>query len=432
MSQRMRLVVVAGLLRAGLLVAAAVFFFAAGAAGADARADDEFVPDAVVAEIPPAERGTPIDCPRFADPELRAVCDRANDGDVLATLGIAQAMLVGLGAERDIEGARVLLQRAARFGNPDAALLLGTLYDSGDGVAADPRMAVRYYRFAAREGRAAADFALGLIYEEGRDGVPQDLAEAAQRYRGAADAGHGAAQLFLGRMYRDGRGVPADEEQATQRFRDALDSLTELAESGNAESHYLIGTMYLQGEGVPRDPHQATEELLAAAADGSREAASLMGDLYDEGRGVEQDRDEALRYWEMALDRDDAPADDLNRVAWRLAEQRSELDHALRWARRAVALAPQDGNIRDTLAWILFRQGVRDEALREQQRAVAQMPECWECLDHLGDMYAAADRSEEARDAWRRALTALEATSDNRLEHPREELRMRVTRKLGD
>jgi Tfp pilus assembly protein PilF len=119
-------------------------------------------------------------------------------------------------------------------------------------------------------------------------------------------------------------------------------------------------------------------------------------------------------------------------VAWRLVEQRNDLDHALRWARRAVALSPQDGNIRDTLAWVLFQQGVRDEALREQQRAVTQMPECWECLDHLGDMYAAANRSADAHDAWRRALTALAATPDNRLEHPREELRTRVTRKLGD
>ena len=425
MSERMRSVRVAGVLCAGLLAFAVAF-------SPGAHAEDEFVPDAVLTEIPQAERGSPIDCTRFADTELRSVCGRANEGDVLATLGIAQALLVGLGTDRDVETARAMLQRAARFGNPDAALLLGTLYDSGDGIAADPREAVRYYRFAAREGRAAADFALGLIYEEGRSGVPQDLGEAAQRYRAAADNGHGAAQLFLGRMYRDGRGVPADEAQATQRFREALDNLTDLAESGNSESRYLIGTMYLQGEGVPRDPHQAAEELLAAAADGSREAASLLGDLYDEGRGVARDRDEALRYWEMALDRDDAPADDLNRVAWRLVEQRTELDRALRWARRAVALAPQDGNIRDTLAWILFNQGVRDEALREQQRAVAQLPACWECLDHLGDIYAAVNRGEEARDAWRRALAALEATPDSRLEHPRAELRTRVTRKLGD
>jgi TPR repeat protein len=412
---------VVGLLCAGVLFAAAA-----------ARADDEFVPEAVLAEIPQAERGTPLDCARFNDNELRAVCNRANEGDVLATLGIAQALLVGLGGDRDVDGARAMLLRAARYGNADAALLLGTMYDSGEGVPANPREAVRYYRFAAREGRSAADFALGLIYEEGRGGIAQDLPEAVQRYRSAADNGHGAAQLFLGRMYRDGRGVPADEAQATQRFREALETLTELAESGNAESHYLIGTMYLQGEGVPRDPHQAAEELLAAAADGSREAASLMGDLYDEGRGVARDRDEALRYWEMALDRDDAPADDLNRVAWRLVEQRSELERALRWARRAVALAPQDGNIRDTLAWILFHSGARDEALREQQRAVTQMPECWECFDHLGDMYAAANRGDEARDAWRRALATLETTPDNRLEHPRAQLRERVTRKLGD
>lgn len=411
-------------------ILAVVFAIAALAPAPAWSADDEFVPDATVDEIPAAARGAPFDCTRFHEAELRSICGRANDGDVLATAALGQALLAGLGGSRDVDGALTLLRRSARFGNADAALMLGSLYDAGDGVTADPAEAARFYRFAARAGRPAADFALAMLYEGGR-GVTQDLAAAARHYRVAADAGHGIAQLFLGRMYRAGRGVPADEALAAARFREAAETLAELAEAGSPEARYLIGTMYLAGEGVPQDPHQAAAELAQAVDQGSREAASVLGDLYDDGRGVERDRDEALRFWEMALDRDDAPAEDLNRVAWRLAEQRADLDHALRWARRAVALAPQDGNIRDTLAWILFHQGAREEAMREQEQAVRQMPECWECADHLGDMYAAGGRNDEARAQWERALALLERTPDAQLEHPRERLRERVTRKLG-
>jgi TPR repeat protein len=50
---------------------------------------------------------------------------------------------------------------------------------------------------------------LGLLYENGR-GVPQDYAAAVSWYRKAAEQGNAKAQFHLGLMYAKVQGVPPD------------------------------------------------------------------------------------------------------------------------------------------------------------------------------------------------------------------------------
>ena len=72
---------------------------------------------------------------------------------------------------------------------------------------------MKWFRLAAEQGLASAQFNLGLMYDEGR-GVPQDDQEAVKWYRLAADQGDALAQNNLGLMYRNGRGVPQDYVRA--------------------------------------------------------------------------------------------------------------------------------------------------------------------------------------------------------------------------
>ena len=60
---------------------------------------------------------------------------------------------------------------------------------------------------------AAAQFLLGLMYDEGR-GVSQDYAEAAKWYRFAAEQGDADGQNLLGAAYANGKGVPQDYVQS--------------------------------------------------------------------------------------------------------------------------------------------------------------------------------------------------------------------------
>ena len=82
-------------------------------------------------------------------------------------------------------------------------------------------------RAKAEQGDASAQLLLGLMYEVGQ-GVPQDDAEAVKWYRLAAEQGHTQAQTNLGVMYAKGEGVPQDYVEAVKWFRIAV-------EQGNAE-----------------------------------------------------------------------------------------------------------------------------------------------------------------------------------------------------
>ena len=68
------------------------------------------------------------------------------------------------------------------------------MYADGEGVPEDDAEAVRWYRLAADQGLANAQYNLGVMYADG-EGVPEDDAEAVRWYRLAADQGLANAQL---------------------------------------------------------------------------------------------------------------------------------------------------------------------------------------------------------------------------------------------
>ena len=67
-------------------------------------------------------------------------------------------------------------------------------------VSQDDAEAVRWYREAAEQGYAWAQYNLGRCYGLCK-GVPQDDAEAVKWYRKAADQGHADAKLHLAINY---------------------------------------------------------------------------------------------------------------------------------------------------------------------------------------------------------------------------------------
>ena len=83
----------------------------------------------------------------------------------------------------------------------------------------------------------------GWGYADGR-GVTQDDAEAVAWYRKAAAQGHAAAQFFLGVMYADGHGVPQDDAEAVAWYR-------KVAAQGDADVQFILGMMYAAGPWRP-------------------------------------------------------------------------------------------------------------------------------------------------------------------------------------
>ena len=87
------------------------------------------------------------------------------------------------------------------------------MYGDGEGVPEDDVEAARWYRLAAEQGNARAQFSLGVRYGNG-EGVPQDYSEAVRWYRLAAEQGSASAHFNLGRLYAYGQGVHQDYVEA--------------------------------------------------------------------------------------------------------------------------------------------------------------------------------------------------------------------------
>ena len=87
------------------------------------------------------------------------------------------------------------------------------MYAEGEGVPEDYAEAVKWFRLAADQGDALAQYGLGITYANG-NGIPQDYAEAVKWFRLAADQGNTNAQIGLGYRYVTGTGVPVSYVRA--------------------------------------------------------------------------------------------------------------------------------------------------------------------------------------------------------------------------
>jgi TPR repeat protein len=121
------------------------------------------------------------------------------------------------------------------------------LYATGRGAPQDYTQAMTWYREAAEQGNATAEFYLGALYAEGR-GASQDYAQAASWYRKAADQGTPVAQFSLGMLYADGNGVPRDYVSAHMWMDVAASRSTGANKSTFTEGRDSIAAQMTPGE----------------------------------------------------------------------------------------------------------------------------------------------------------------------------------------
>jgi tetratricopeptide (TPR) repeat protein len=93
-----------------------------------------------------------------------------------------------------------------------------------------------------------------------------------------------------------------------------------------------------------------------------------------------------------------------NQLAWALARTGKDLDRALEHARTADRLAPDNGSVLDTLAWIVYLKGDPEDALRFARRAVQVRPVTPTRYYHLAVIEHALGHDASARANLQRAL----------------------------
>lgn len=202
----------------------------------------------------------------------------------------------GRGVKQDRKEAVTWYKLAAEQGHADAQYNLALQYSEGVGVKQDLAKAAKLYQLAADQGQSEAQASLGSFYERGTC-VKKDYGHALKWYRLAAEQGNGLGFANLGKMYLGGRGVKQDAVAASKWFKLGV-------EQGNDDAQATLGWMYLES----KDYDAAFKVSEMSAKQGNATAQNNLGCMYDKGLGVKQDTIKAGRWWRLAADQGQAAA----------------------------------------------------------------------------------------------------------------------------
>lgn len=196
---------------------------------------------------------------------IAAVTCAAQTPSPEALYGQAMNKLTGTGVSRNDLTGIDLMTKAAEQGYLPAQLALGTIYEKGITVAAEPNRAANWYGKAADNGDHLAEYLLGRMYYTGEISGGNTLAE--KWLKESAQAGNPfAAYLFAASVY--------DRDPATgmRWFREA-------AEQGLPQAQFRFGKALLEGRGKAVDRQNAYEWLYVAHEAGVSQAATSLNEI---------------------------------------------------------------------------------------------------------------------------------------------------------
>lgn len=209
----------------------------------------------------------------------------------------SRALEMGKDAYHGNPAATSRLKSAAESGSAAAGSILGALYEIGSpSLRENKAEALKWFRQAAEQGDAQAQFGLAVMYANG-SAVPQDFAAAMKYFHLAAAQGDCAPCYYLGLFYENGLGTPKNDAEAVKwytrasaagpsglRFDMAVGQGREHPADDNSEvvsnfsmvpaqaqvgAEYNLGMLYWNGRGVAADPVSAYKWFILAAAHGN-------------------------------------------------------------------------------------------------------------------------------------------------------------------
>jgi uncharacterized protein len=221
--------------------------------------------------------------------------------------------------------ARALVPTQPGFTSVTQALRVGVdRYKSGDKAAAAEALG-----YAANEGSATARFKLGQMYAVG-DGVPHDDFQAFQFFRqitveNADEAPDSAAArvvsrafIQVGKYYLDGipnSDVTPDINEAYRNFHYAA------AYFGDADAQYNIARLHLDGALGEKDAMQAARWLKLAADKKHKAARGLLGHMLFFGNGIQRQPSSGLAWLMLANKAAQGETDNWIRDSFRAADE---------------------------------------------------------------------------------------------------------------
>lgn len=230
---------------------------------------------------------------------------------------------------RNFGAAYLLLLPEAQSGNVSAQFMVAQMSDNGLGrTQPDPQEAFRWFRHAAEQGHAVAQYMLARAYATGR-GVAADQAQSVEWMTRSAEGRFVPAILMMAQLAQTGPAEIRSAESAAQWYRRA-------AELGSSRGAYQLGERLLRGDGMTADPVEAWQWLRIAAQLGNALAMIRIAEAAAAPRASSATRIEGMMMAQLA--QRSAPADrraDLTRIQAELTG--NLLPDELAEARRRVA-----------------------------------------------------------------------------------------------
>ena len=151
-----------------------------------------------------------------------------------------------------------LFTQDGKEGNDDAINNLGELHYGGNhGFELNFKLAMQYYKKAAKLGNRCAQENLGYCYYYGRDGKP-DYKKAFHYFSLGAFTDRLTSLYKIGDMYLNGLYVEKNEKEAFYIYQHCLDTMSYTEKDRVAGPVYLrLANMYLDGIGTKEKPRTA-------------------------------------------------------------------------------------------------------------------------------------------------------------------------------
>ncbi|HEX8395876.1 MAG TPA: tetratricopeptide repeat protein [Pyrinomonadaceae bacterium] len=169
-------------------------------------------------------------------------------------------------------------------------------------------------------------------------------------------------------------------------------------------AHLTISDLYVQAGRGADAVGAARQALDLAQNDDMTKIAMLTLASAQNAAGNFRDAETSLR---EVLKKEPENPTALNNLGYFLVERGERLPEALNLIKRAVATEPGNSSFLDSLGWAYFRLNQFDEAEKHLSEAARRNPNSAAVQEHLGDVYEKQGKIEQAKTAWRKALTLL-------------------------
>lgn len=188
----------------------------------------------------------------------------ADQGNAMSKADYGWLLIFGDNIPHDYERGCALLKEAYDEGVDTAAPCIARFYLDRD----DTKNAAKWCRLAGETGDAKGWVMLGVLYENG-DGVRKNLREAFKCYENAKNLNDAEGKFHLSRMYLDGRGTKQNTKQG-------IHWLTESAEQGYVKAQMRLACCYIIKEYVEYNFEEGIKWFTAATNQGDEDAAFFL------------------------------------------------------------------------------------------------------------------------------------------------------------